>query len=71
MTTWHPGRENETAQEVEVMFTAEGTGTRVELTHRNWALLGERAEEMRESYVQGWDLVLGLYASQVKTLELS
>jgi hypothetical protein len=65
ITTWHPGRENATAQEVEVIFTAEGTGTRVELIHRNWELLGERAEEMRDSYVQGWDYVLGLYASQV------
>lgn len=69
ITTWHPGRGNETAQEVEVIFTAEGTGTRVELTHRDWALLGDRAEEMRESYEQGWDNVLGLYASLVETLE--
>lgn len=67
----HPGREKETAQEVEVIFTAEDTCTRVELTHRNWTLLGERAVEMRESYVQGWDYVLGFYASQVETLERS
>jgi uncharacterized protein YndB with AHSA1/START domain len=58
--TWHPGRETDTAQEVEVRFTAapEG-GTVVELEHRGWAVLGDRAREARESYSGGWDHVLG------------
>ena len=64
VTTWHPGRERETAQELEVVFTAEGGGTRVDLTHNGWELLGERAEEARQGYDKGWDYVLGLYIDQ-------
>jgi uncharacterized protein YndB with AHSA1/START domain len=60
VVTWHPGRAPETAQEVEVRFLAEGAGaTRVELEHRGWAKLGERAAETRRGYEQGWDAVLG------------
>jgi uncharacterized protein YndB with AHSA1/START domain len=59
--TWHPGRGPETAQEVEVKFTADGDGTRVELTHTGWDVLGEKAEETRSGYDSGWDFVLGRY----------
>jgi uncharacterized protein YndB with AHSA1/START domain len=59
--TWHPGRDPDTAQEVEVRFLAEGDATRVELEHRGWAKLGERAAETRESYAGGWDVVLGAH----------
>lgn len=57
--TWHPGHPAETAQEVEVRFTAQGAGTLVELEHRGWAKLGARAREARESYAGGWAAVLG------------
>lgn len=61
--TWHPGREADTAQEVEVRFVAEGdAATRVELEHRGWAKLGARAAEARERYTDGWDAVLGRFA---------
>lgn len=39
--------------EVEVRFTPEGPGTRVELEHR-----GFTASEPREGYAGGWDVVL-------------
>jgi uncharacterized protein YndB with AHSA1/START domain len=55
--SWHPGRGEETAQEVEVRFSAEGDRTRVELEHRGW----ERAPEKRLGYDEGWDVVLGQY----------
>lgn len=55
---WHPGREPETAQEVELRFRAEGGGTVVELEHRGWASLGDKAREVREGYDQGWEVVL-------------
>ena len=56
--TWHPGREPEVAQEVEVLFRATSGGTRVELEHRGWAKLGEGAGEVREGYEGGWAYVL-------------
>jgi uncharacterized protein YndB with AHSA1/START domain len=42
--------------EVEVRFSPEGPGTRVELEHRGW----ERAENPsgRDNYNRGWDVVL-------------
>jgi uncharacterized protein YndB with AHSA1/START domain len=55
--TWHPGRGEETAQEVEVLFIPDGEGTRVNLEHRGW----ERAPGKRGSYDEGWDFVLGRY----------
>ncbi len=57
--TWHPGRTSDTAQEVEVRFIAEADGTRVELEHRNWQALGDRAGSTREQYLGGWDFVFG------------
>jgi uncharacterized protein YndB with AHSA1/START domain len=57
--SWHPGRDEETAQEVEIEFVAEGDGTRVEMEHRGW----ERAPEKRAGYDTGWDFVLGRYVA--------
>lgn len=56
---WHPGREPEAAQEVEVRFVATAGGTRVELEHRGWQALGEAASEVRERYDGGWNQVVG------------
>ncbi len=60
LLSWHPGRDPATAQEVELRFTAVGRGTLVELEHRDWAKLGEEAEEARASYEGGWETVLGI-----------
>lgn len=57
--SWHPGRGQETAQEVEIEFAAEGDGTRIEMEHRGW----ERAPEKRAGYDTGWDFVLGRYVA--------
>jgi uncharacterized protein YndB with AHSA1/START domain len=57
--TWHPGRDEETAQEVEMRFIREGDGTRVELVHRGWENLGADAKQVFENYDGGWDFVLG------------
>lgn len=56
--TWHPGREAESAQEVEVSFNAVDGGTRVVLVHRGWAKLGAQAQETRDAYEGGWPTVL-------------
>lgn len=57
--SWHPGRGEETAQEVEVRFLPAPGGTRVELEHRGW----EQAPERRAGYDEGWDVVLGRYVT--------
>jgi uncharacterized protein YndB with AHSA1/START domain len=57
--TWHPGREPEVAQEVEVRFVAAGSGARVELEHRNWLRVGPDARKLRDEYAGGWESVLG------------
>ena len=50
--------------EVEVRFSPEGPGTRVELEHRGW----ERAPDpaARENYNNGWDVVLAPFAETAK-----
>jgi uncharacterized protein YndB with AHSA1/START domain len=57
--TWHPGRDRETGQEVEMRFVAEGERTSIELEHRGWERLPEKANEAIASYETGWDFVLG------------
>jgi uncharacterized protein YndB with AHSA1/START domain len=57
--SWHPGRDETSAQEVELRFLPDAGGTRVELEHRGWERLGDEAAAMRESYRTGWELVLG------------
>ena len=50
--------------EVEVTFTPEGDGTRVNLEHRHLERMGERAEAAREQIdaPEGWGLLLQLYS---------
>jgi len=50
--------------EVEVQFTPEGSGTRVNLEHRNLERLGETAEQLRVAIDSpgGWGGLLALYA---------
>ncbi|MEJ2601165.1 MAG: SRPBCC domain-containing protein [Anaerolineales bacterium] len=66
--SWYPGRKEDTAQKVEVTFAAEEGGTRVQLVHTGWELLGERATELREGYVSGWDFVLGQFVGHAVSL---
>ena len=62
--TWHPGREALTAQEVELRFTGISGGTRVELEHRGWEILGEKAQQTRDGYETGWVPVLERYVAR-------
>ena len=50
--------------EVEVIFTADGEGTRVDLEHRHLERMGERAEDMRGMIdsPNGWGHLLQLFA---------
>ena len=60
---WRVDPDAPAATEVEVRFTPEGDGTRVELEHRNWELLGDRAADSRASYDGGWEVVLARYTA--------
>lgn len=60
--TWHPGRDEKTAQQIEVTFASEGTATRVELLHAGWERYGEKAAESMSQYDSGWATVLGSFA---------
>lgn len=62
--TWHPGQDPATAQDVEVRFSAEGNGTRVELTHTGFERLGAMGHRANRGYSLGWKYVLGFYAGQ-------
>lgn len=59
--TWHPGREAESAQWVEVTFAAgrKGKGCVATLVHGGWEQLGEIAPILRREYVAGWQAVFG------------
>jgi len=51
------------ASEVEVLFTPEGEGTRVELTHRGFDRHGDGAQAYRGGMSVGWQQLLGRYAA--------
>jgi uncharacterized protein YndB with AHSA1/START domain len=61
--TWRAPSWNVTTQ-VEVRFTAEGTGTRVELEHSGWEQ-DAHTREAHKSYDGGWEFVLGHYQTRV------
>jgi uncharacterized protein YndB with AHSA1/START domain len=44
----------EQEQRVDIRFTQEDRGTRVELTHSGWEKLGDAAASRRERYDHGW-----------------
>jgi uncharacterized protein YndB with AHSA1/START domain len=62
---WKPNDRPIPPTEVEVRFTADGDGTRLELEHRAWERLGDAAQEIRPLYASegGWTMVLGRYAT--------
>jgi hypothetical protein len=54
---------------VEVTFTPEGSGTRVDLEHRDLERMGDKADAMREtvSGPGGWPSLLELFANEAQT----
>jgi uncharacterized protein YndB with AHSA1/START domain len=61
--SWHPGRAADTAQEVDVRFTAEGETTRVDLEHRGWESLVGRDGEIPSHFDSGWNEALASYVA--------
>lgn len=64
--SWHPGRDPDEATMVTVSFTETQDGTRCDLTHGGFDILGDTADAVSTSYLRGWDTVLGCYASAAK-----
>lgn len=68
LISWHPGEDcartqvNE-ATEVEVTFSPDGDGTRLELVHRGWERLGDRAPAAQDGYDTGWTFVLARFVA--------
>lgn len=56
-TTWHPGNNKDNPTRLDVAFEAAGDGCRVTLTHSGWEAWGEKADEMRDNYNGGWEIV--------------
>lgn len=59
--TWHPGRDADEATVVSVIFEGTQEGCRVKLTHGGFDILGPTADAVSQSYLSGWDMVLGSY----------
>jgi uncharacterized protein YndB with AHSA1/START domain len=64
--TWHPGRDENTAQDLELRFSPQGDATRVDLVHTGWERLGDRMAEIGGHYDEGWNFVLGLYVEAAR-----
>jgi uncharacterized protein YndB with AHSA1/START domain len=61
---WQPDARVEFTSEVEVRFTAEGTGrTRVDLEHRNFERMESGGDTMRQGVDSGWPAILADYAA--------
>ncbi|MBV8454197.1 MAG: SRPBCC domain-containing protein [Deltaproteobacteria bacterium] len=61
--TWRAPSWDHTTQ-VQVRFTAEGAGTRVELEHSGW----DQSDNLRETsknYDRGWEFVLGHFVTHI------
>jgi uncharacterized protein YndB with AHSA1/START domain len=50
--------------EVEIRFTPDGNGTKVELEHRHLERLGDTAEAMRQAFERGWGSLLEEFATK-------
>lgn len=66
--SWHPGHPEEAATEVEVRFAGQGASTRVDLEHRDWERLGERASFVRDLFAGGWGPVLSRFEALARGL---
>ena len=51
---WKPNTRDEPPTEVEITFTVVEGGTRVDLEHRGWERLGDRATQAWQSHMTGW-----------------
>lgn len=62
--SWHPSREERTAQDVTIEFQPDGSGTHVVLTAGGWERWGEGAAKARKMYDMGWGYVLNMWGEK-------
>ena len=64
---WHVNPEAAAPTEIEVRFSSEAGGTRVDLEHRYWERLGSTGATTREGYgsKDGWEAVLARFSVAV------
>jgi hypothetical protein len=48
--TWHPGKDRDDRQTVDIEFCVEADGTRVTLIHSGWEMAGVQARAICASY---------------------
>lgn len=62
--SWHPNPEPVAASTLEVRFTAEADGCRIDLEHRGWEEFGlEQGRSLRADYEPGWDAVMAPFTT--------
>jgi uncharacterized protein YndB with AHSA1/START domain len=62
---WQVNPETPAPTEIEVRFTPEGDGTRVDFEHRGFEVLGQDAAESHSSYSSGWVTVFQDYVETI------
>lgn len=62
---WKVNPEAVAPTEIEVRFTPEGEGTRVDLEHRGFEALGANAEKAHQDYANGWPTVFQAYVETI------
>ena len=65
---WKPNLTDNPPTELEITFTPDDGGTRVDLEHRGWERLGALAAEARSGYGENWTGVLALFADLAEQL---
>jgi len=63
---WKPTFAERPPTEVEVMFSARGDHTLVELEHRKWERLEGDLEELKTGYSEGWILTLERFRAKAE-----
>ncbi|HEY7697207.1 MAG TPA: SRPBCC domain-containing protein [Vicinamibacteria bacterium] len=65
--TWHPGRDPAKPSAIEVSFSPDGAGSRLELVHTGWESFGPIAAKARRGYALGWGYVLRIWAGRTSS----
>jgi uncharacterized protein YndB with AHSA1/START domain len=59
--SWHLRRDRADATEVEIIFSEDERGARVDIEHRGWERLGALGPDWRQANIGGWSTLLPHY----------